>query len=92
MKHLIKFIDTVRKVLTARTAVTMFISMPDAPLVKFLSLFPLTSPIPLMLRNAAGNLGLGEATLSIALVFFVLFFDRFKNVRESEICFYFLAF
>ena len=49
-------------------AVTMFISMPDAPLVKFLSLFPLTSPIPLMLRNAAGNLGLGEATLGIAIL------------------------
>lgn len=49
-------------------AVTMFISMPDAPLVKFLSLFPLTSPIPLMLRNAAGNLSLGEATLGIAIL------------------------
>ena len=49
-------------------AVTMFISMPDAPLVKFLSLFPLTSPIPFMLRNAAGNLGLGEATLGIAIL------------------------
>ena len=49
-------------------AVTMFISMPDAPLVKFLSLFPLTSPIPLMLRNAAGNLGIGESVIGIALL------------------------
>ena len=49
-------------------AVSMFISMPDAPLVKFLSLFPLTSPIPLMLRNAAGNLGIGEAAIGIALL------------------------
>ena len=30
--------------------------MPDAPIVRFLSLFPLTSPIPLLMRNAAGNL------------------------------------
>ena len=45
-------------------AVSMFISMPDAPLVKFLSLFPLTSPIPLMLRNAAGS----EAVIGIALL------------------------
>lgn len=49
-------------------AVSMFISMPDAPLVKFLSLFPLTSPIPLMLRNAAGNLGIGETVIGIALL------------------------
>ena len=49
-------------------AVSMFISMPDAPLVKFLSLFPLTSPIPLMLRNAAGNLGISEAVIGIALL------------------------
>ena len=37
-------------------AVSLFISMPDAPIVRFLSLFPLTSPIPLLIRNAAGNL------------------------------------
>ena len=46
----------------------MFISMLDAPLVKFLSLFPLTSPIPLMLRNAAGNLGISEAVIGIVLL------------------------
>ena len=37
-------------------AVSLFISMPNAPIVRFLSLFPLTSPIPLLMRNAAGNL------------------------------------
>ena len=37
-------------------AVSLFISMPDAPIVRFLSLFPLTSPIPLLMRNAVGNL------------------------------------
>ena len=49
-------------------AITMFISIPDSPLVKFLSLFPLTSPIPLMLRNAAGNLGVSEAIIGIAIL------------------------
>lgn len=48
--------------------VTAFISYPDAPFVRFLSLFPLTSPIPLMLRNAYGNLPLGEALIGIALL------------------------
>lgn len=49
-------------------AITMFISIPDSPLVKFLSLFPLTSPIPLMLRNAAGNLRVSEAIIGIAIL------------------------
>ncbi len=48
--------------------VTAFISYPDSPFVQFLSLFPLTSPIPLMLRNAYGNLPLNEALLGIAIL------------------------
>ena len=49
-------------------AVTLFISAPDSPLVLFLSLFPLTAPIPLMLRNAVGNLTPTEAILGIIII------------------------
>lgn len=45
-----------------------FVSYPDSPFVQFLSLFPLTSPIPLMLRNAVGNLSLSEAMLGIGIL------------------------
>lgn len=48
--------------------VTAFISYPDSPFVQFLTLFPLTSPIPLMLRNAYGNLPLSETLLGIAIL------------------------
>ena len=48
--------------------VTAFVSYPDSPFVQFLSLFPLTSPIPLMLRNAVGNLSVGEAVLGIVIL------------------------
>ena len=48
--------------------VTAFVSYPDSPFVQFLSLFPLTSPIPLMLRNAVGNLPVGEAVLGIVIL------------------------
>lgn len=48
--------------------VTAFVSYPDSPFVQFLSLFPLTSPIPLMLRNAVGNLPLWEALLGISIL------------------------
>ncbi|HZJ34681.1 MAG TPA: ABC transporter permease [Candidatus Angelobacter sp.] len=49
-------------------AVTLFISMPDSPLVRFLSFFPLTAPIPLMLRNAVGNLAITDSLIGIAIL------------------------
>jgi ABC-2 type transport system permease protein len=49
-------------------AVTLFISQPDSMLVKVLSFFPLTAPIPLMLRNAVGNLSVVDALIAIAIL------------------------
>lgn len=49
-------------------AVTLFISAPESDLVKFLTFFPLTAPIPLMLRNAVGNLTIPDATIGIAIL------------------------
>jgi ABC-2 type transport system permease protein len=49
-------------------AFTLFISAPQSPFVQFLSFFPLTAPIPLMLRNAVGNLSIPEALIGIAIL------------------------
>lgn len=49
-------------------AATLFISAPQSTLVQFLSFFPLTAPIPLMLRNAVGNLSWPEALIGIAIL------------------------
>ncbi len=49
-------------------AVTLFVSAPDSTLVRFLSLFPFTAPIPLMLRNAVGNLTPWETITGIVLL------------------------
>lgn len=49
-------------------AAPLFVSSPDALLVQILSYFPLTAPIPLLLRNAVGNLPLFEALISIAIL------------------------
>ncbi len=49
-------------------AVTLFVSMPESPFVKFLSFFPLTAPIPLLLRNAVGNLTPIEAVIGITIL------------------------
>ena len=49
-------------------AVSLFISAPDAPLVRFLSLFPFTAPIPLLLRNAVGNLHPWELAVALPIL------------------------
>jgi len=49
-------------------AASLFISTPDAPLVRFLSLFPFTAPIPLLLRNAVGNLHPWELAVALPIL------------------------
>lgn len=49
-------------------AAPLFISAPHSLLVQILSYFPLTAPIPLLLRNAVGNLELVPALISLALL------------------------
>ena len=49
-------------------AASLFVSAPDSPLVTFLSLFPFTAPIPLLLRNALGNLETWEALVGIVIL------------------------
>lgn len=65
--------------------VTAFISYPDSPFVQFLSLFPLTSPIPLMLRNAVGNLPLGEALIGIVILAVSAIIVMFIAVRIFQV-------
>lgn len=49
-------------------AFTLFVSAPQSQIVTFLSFFPFTAPIPLMLRNAVGNLSISEALTGIAML------------------------
>ena len=49
-------------------AVSLFISAPDSPLVRFLTLFPFTAPIPMLLRNAVGNLHWWEIVGGITIL------------------------
>ena len=51
-------------------AAPLFISSPESPIVQALSYIPFTAPIPLMLRNAVGNLELWQAGLAIAILAF----------------------
>lgn len=47
---------------------SLFVSSPDSPFVQFMTYFPLTAPIPSLLRNAVGNLQLNEALIVIAIL------------------------
>ena len=49
-------------------AASLFISMPDSPVVTGLSLFPFTAPIPLLLRNAVGNLQGWEVAVALVIL------------------------
>ncbi len=49
-------------------AVTLFISAPQSAFVTFLTLFPFTAPIPLLLRNAVGNLTGWETALALVIL------------------------
>ena len=49
-------------------AVSLFISAPSSPIVQFLTFFPLTAPIPLMLRNAIGNLTTLDTIIGIVIL------------------------
>jgi ABC-2 type transport system permease protein len=46
----------------------LFLETPDGVLPRVLSLFPMTAPIALMLRVAAGGAGLWEIALTIAIL------------------------
>ncbi len=46
-------------------AAPLFISQPDSLLVQVLSIFPFTAPIPLLLRNAVGNLQPWEVVVAV---------------------------
>ena len=48
--------------------IMLIISTPDALLVRIISLVPLTSPMPLLIRNATGNLPLGEGLLAAGIL------------------------
>ena len=49
-------------------AASLFISNPESGIVQFLSYFPLTAPIPLLLRNAAGTITWGEVLIGTTIL------------------------
>lgn len=65
-------------------AVTLFVSSPDSGIVRVLSFFPLTAPIPLMLRNAVGNLSPASGLLGIVILAVSAVIALFVAVRMFQ--------
>lgn len=49
-------------------AAPLFVTSPESIIVQVLSYFPLTAPIPLLLRNAIGNLTITEAAIATSIL------------------------
>lgn len=49
-------------------AASLFVSSPEQTLVQVLSYFPLTAPIPLLIRNAAGTITWPEILIALAVL------------------------
>lgn len=54
---------------------------PENPIVKFLTFFPLTSPVITLLRNAVGNMGTLEATLALITMAIFMIISIWLAVR-----------
>ncbi len=50
-------------------AAPLFVTSPDSLAVTLLTFFPLTAPIPLLIRNAIGNLGSAETIIGVVMLF-----------------------
>jgi ABC-2 type transport system permease protein len=50
-------------------AAPLFITSPDSLAVTILTFFPLTAPIPLLIRNAIGNLTTAETIIGVMMLF-----------------------
>lgn len=53
--------------------IMLMVTNPESPIVKFLTFFPLTSPVVALIRNTVGNMSLLESWLAlITMVFFMI--------------------
>lgn len=48
--------------------ITLMVTSPENPIVKFITYFPLTSPVVSLVRNAVGNMGLLESWIALIVM------------------------
>jgi ABC-2 type transport system permease protein len=65
--------------------VTMILTDPENPITKFLTFFPITSPVVALVRNAVGNMGMLEASLALAAMTVFMVISIWVAVRAFSL-------
>jgi ABC-2 type transport system permease protein len=65
--------------------VTMILTDPENPITKFLTFFPITSPVVALVRNAVGNMGTLEASLALAAMTVFMVISIWVAVRAFSL-------
>lgn len=65
--------------------VTMILTDPENPITKFVTFFPLTSPVVTLLRNTVGNMGVLESSLALVTMAFFMVISIAIAVRAFSL-------
>lgn len=61
--------------------VTMILTDPENPITRFITFFPLTSPVVTLLRNTVGNMGVLESALALVVMFAFMILSIWIAIR-----------
>ena len=65
--------------------IMLMVTNPENPIVKFLTFFPLTSPVVALVRNTVGNMGLLESWLALITMTFFMVVSVWIAVRAFRL-------
>lgn len=65
--------------------IMLMVTSPENPLVKFLTFFPLTSPVVALVRNTVGNMSLLESWLALVVMIFFMMVSIWIAVKAFRL-------
>ena len=65
--------------------IMMLVTNPENGIVKFLTFFPLTSPVVALIRNTVGNMSLLESWLALIVMIFFMFVSVWIAVKAFRL-------
>lgn len=65
--------------------IMLLVTNPESPIVKFLTFFPLTSPVVTLVRNTVGNMSLLESWIALLVMIFFMLMSIWIAVRAFRL-------
>jgi ABC-2 type transport system permease protein len=65
--------------------IMLLVTNPESPIVKFLTFFPLTSPVVALVRNTVGNMSLFESWIALLIMVFFMLMSIWIAVRAFRL-------